>query len=32
VSDINMTSGLTKFWNMVRKFKNSHYFKDSSSG
>jgi len=31
VSSLNLASGPVKFWNTIRKFKNSHYFKENNT-
>jgi len=31
VGNLNLASGPVKFWDTIRKFKNSHYFKDNGN-
>jgi len=31
ISSLNLASGPVKFWDTIRKFKNSHYFKENDN-
>jgi len=31
VSNLNLAAGPVKFWDAIRRFKNSHYFKENEN-